>query len=181
MNTYFSIHYARRSRVLFSAALLSVLGLLTLPSEVVANNALAVKTLVEQARFWEGKGRSDLAVAAWKRLLQVDPGNTDALAAMAQFEADNNRPEAAKAYIDQLKAKPAVTQEAVRRIEGAIAMKSVNTDVLEQARAAAKAGRNDDAVGLYRQALEGRTLSGPLALEYYQTLGGSTNGWEDAR
>ncbi len=181
MNTLFSIHEARWSRVLSSVALLSVLGLLVVPYPAAANNALAVKTLVEQARFWEGKGRSDLAVAAWKRLLQVDPGNVDALTAMAQFETDNNRPDEARVYIDQLKAAPAAAPEAVRRIEGAIAMKSVNADLLERARGAAKGGRTDESVRLYRQIFEGQAVQGPLALEFYQTLGGTSSGWEEAR
>lgn len=179
MSTLFTKFDARWSRVLSSVALLSALGLVAAPA--AANNALAVKTLVEQARFWEGKGRSDLAVAAWKRLLQVDPGNTDALTALAQFEVDNNRPEAAKAYIDQLKVKPAVTQDAVRRIEGAIAMKSVNADLLERARGAAKGGRIEESVKLYRQIFDGQPAQGPLALEFYQTLGGTSSGWDEAR
>lgn len=146
-----------------------------------ANTNLAVKTLVEQARFWEGKGRGDLAMAAWRRLLQVDPKNPDALTALAQFEVDNNRPEAAKALVEQLKTQPSVPNAAIQRIEGAVAMKSVNAQLLEQARSAAKAGRTEEAVGLYRQLFEGQPIRGPLALEYYQTLGGLANGWEDAR
>lgn len=146
-----------------------------------ANDSVAVKTLTEQARFWEGKGRSDLAAAAWKRLLQIEPKNPDALAGLAQFELDNNRLDAARAITDELKKQPQANREAIKRIEGAAAQKTVNTKLLDQARASARAGRADEAVGLYRQLLEGRPLTGPLALEYYQTLGGTTNGWEDAR
>lgn len=162
-----------------SVALLSALGVVSVP--VAANNTLAVKTLVEQARFWEGKGRPDLAVAAWKRLIQVQPGNTDALTALAQFEVDNNRPEAAKTYLDQLKAQPDAGKDAVRRIEGVMSMKAVNTDLLERARAASKAGREDESVQLYRQVFEGRPVSGPLGLEFYQMLGGTSDGWDEAR
>lgn len=148
---------------------------------VFANDSVAVKTLTEQARFWEGKGRSDLAAAAWKRLLQIEPKNPEALAGLAQFELDNNRLDAAKAITDELKKQPQANREAIKRIEGAAAQKTVNSKLLDQARAAARAGRAEEAVGLYRQLLEGRPMSGPLALEYYQTLGGTSNGWEDAR
>jgi len=68
-----------------------------LSGQAFADDALAVKTLTEQARFWESKGRTELAAAAWKRLLQIDPKNPDALAGLAQTELANNRPEAAKA------------------------------------------------------------------------------------
>lgn len=145
------------------------------------DNTLAIKTLTEQARFWESKGRTDLAAAAWKRLLQLDPKNSDALAGVAQYEIDSNRPEAARQIAEELKRQPQVNKEAIRRIEGAVTQKSLNTKLLDQARAAARAGRQDEAVGLYRQLLEGRSLSGPVALEYFQTLGGTSSGWEEAR
>lgn len=150
-------------------------------TQVWANDALAIKTLTEQARFWESKGRSDLAVAAWKRLLQIDPRNTEALAGLAQFEVDSNRPEAARAITEELKRQPQANREAIKRLENAAAQKSLNTKVLDQARAAARAGKLDEAAGLYRQVLEGRPLTGPIALEYFQTLGGTTSGWEEAR
>lgn len=169
----------RRLRVV-TLAFFSI-ALLVGGSSAVASDNLVVQTLTEQARFWEGKGRSDLAATTWKRLLQIHPDNPDALAGLAQFEVDNNRLDAARALTDQLKRLPQGNSEAVKRIEGAASQKAINPQVLDQARAAAKAGRTDEAVGLYRQVLEGRALSGPLAIEYYQTLGGTTNGWEDAR
>lgn len=156
-------------------------ALVALPAQSWASNELAVKTLTEQARFWQNKGRPDLAVAAWKRLLQVDAKNPDALAALAQFEVDNNRPDAAKELLDQLKTQPDASKEAIRRVEGAVALKSVNTQLLDQARAAARAGRAEESVGLYRQMFEGQSIRGPLALEYYQTLGGISTGWDEAR
>lgn len=166
-------------RLLASASVSSVL--FAMAPLALANDSVAVKTLTEQARFWEGKGRSDLAAAAWKRLLQIQPQNPDALAGLAQFEIDNNRPDAARAITDELKKQPQANRDAIKRIEGAAAQKTLNTKLLEQARAAAKIGRADEAVGLYRQVFEGRPLSGPLALEFYQTLGGTTNGWDEAR
>jgi tetratricopeptide (TPR) repeat protein len=144
-------------------------------------NGVAIKALIEQARFWEKKGRGDLAAAAWKRLLQIDPQNPDALAGLAQIELDNNRLDAAKTLTDQLKKQPQVSPEVIKKIEGTSAMKSVNTRLLEQARQAARAGRSDEAVGLYRQLFDNKPPAGPLALEFFQTLGGTSTGWDDAR
>lgn len=145
-------------------------------------NSVAIKALVEQARFWEKKGRGDLAVAAWKRLLQIDPKNADALTALAQIELDNNRPEAAKALTEQLKKQPqGGNQEAIKKIENAVAIKSVNTKLLDQARQAARAGRSDEAVTLYRQVFDNKPPPSSLALEFFQTLGGTSTGWDDAR
>lgn len=162
-------------------AVVSMATALIVSNPVWADNALAVKTLKEQAKFWESKGRMDLAVSAWKRLLQLDPRNSEALAGIAQFEVENNRPDAARMSTDELKKQPEVNRDAIRRIENAATQKSLNTKQLDQARAAARAGKLDEAVGLYRQVLEGRSLTGSIALEYYQTLGGATNGWDDAR
>lgn len=179
MNCDTSIYQPRWLRAVASAFLFTVL--LSGGRAATASDNLAIKTLTEQARFWEGKGRSDLSATAWKRLLQIQPNNPDALAGLAQFELDNNRLDGARALTDQLKQLPQGNSDAVKRIEEATAQKTVNVQLLEQARVAAKAGRPDDAVRLYRQVLEGRELSGPLALEYFQTLGGTPDGWESAR
>ena len=179
MNHCFGLRKNKWVELLAGAAIASGACVLTTP--VWANDALAIKTLTEQARFWESKGRTELAAAAWKRLLQIDPRNAEALAGLAQHELASNRPEAARAITDELKRQPQANREAIRRIENAAAQKSLNTKLLDQARAASRAGRLDEAVGLYRQLLEGQVPTGAIALEYYQTLGGTTAGWEEAR
>ena len=52
------------------------------------------------------------------------------------------------------------------------AQKSLNAKQLDQARAAAR-WKVDKAVSLYRQLFEGKPLTGSIALEFYQTLGGT--------
>ena len=163
---------------LVSTALSTAILAVTTPA--LANNELAIKTLLDQARYWQSKGRGDLAVDAWKKLLLIDPNHLDALTSLAQFEVDNNRPEAARVYTERLKQIQG-GGAAARRVESAAATKSVDSRQLEEARTAAKAGRSDEAARSYRQLLGGRTPAGPLALEYYQTLGGTDAGWEEAR
>ncbi|MBA4255831.1 MAG: cellulose synthase [Polaromonas sp.] len=179
MNQSFPFPKNRWVRALAGASVSTVLALSSPLAH--ANDDIAAKTLTDQARFWEGKGRSDLAAAAWRRLLKIDPKNPEALAGLAQFEIDSNRPEAARAIVEELKAQPQANREAIRRIENAATQRTLNTNLLDQARAASRAGKTEEAVALYRQLLEGRNLSGPIALEYYQTLGGTTNGWDEAR
>ena len=181
MNHLFHLRQAHRSKLWVGLSVVSMALVMVVSNPVWADDALGVKTLKEQAKFWESKGRMDLAVSAWKRLLQLDPRNSEALAGIAQFEVENNRPDAARAITDELKKQPDVNRDAIRRIENASAQKSLNAKQLDQARAAARAGKVDEAVGLYRQLLEGQPLTGSIALEFYQTLGGSTNGWDEAR
>ena len=181
MNHLFRFRKAHWSKLWTRLSVVSMAMALLVSGPVRADDALAVKTLKEQAKFWESKGRMDLAASAWKRLLQLDPRNSEALAGIAQFEAENNRPEVARRITDELKKQPEVNRDAIRRIENVTTRKSLNTKQLEQARAAARAGKVDEAVNLYRQLLGARPLTGPIALEYYQTLGGATNGWDEAR
>lgn len=181
MNHLFHLRQAHRSKLWVGLSVVSMALVMFVSNPVWADDALGVKTLKEQAKFWESKGRMDLAVSAWKRLLQLDPRNSEALAGIAQFEVENNRPDAARAITDELKKQPDVNRDAIRRIENASAQKSLNAKQLDQARAAARAGKVDEAVGLYRKLLEGQPLTGSIALEFYQTLGGSTNGWDEAR
>ena len=179
MSTLNRFRKTRWLRLLAGASVSSALFSVAMPA--LANDNVAIKTLTEQARFWEGKGRSDLAVAAWKRLLQIEPKNPEALAGLAQFELDNGRIDSANSITEELKKQPQANRETIKRIENAAVQRTVNTKLLDQARAASRAGKTDEAVSLYRQMLDGRPLVGPLALEYYQTLGGSSTGWEEAR
>ena len=181
MNHLFHLRKAHRSKLWVELSVVSMALVMVVSNPVWADDSLGVKTLKEQAKFWESKGRMDLAVSAWKRLLQLDPRNSEALAGIAQFEVENNRPDAARAITDELKKQPDVNRDAIRRIENASAQKSLNAKQLDQARAAARAGKIDEAASLYRQLLEGHPLTGSVALEFYQVLGGSPNGWDEAR
>jgi tetratricopeptide (TPR) repeat protein len=170
------------ARLWTGASVGSIAMALLAASPSYAEETLAVKTLKEQARYWESKGRPELAASAWKRLLQIDPRNAEALGELAQLELDSNRPDAVRAITDELKKQPEANRDVIRRIENAAAeKKAVDPKLLEQARAASRAGELDDAIKLYRRLLEGRTIKGPIALELYQTLGGTSDGWDEAR
>lgn len=145
-----------------------------------AANEVAIKALTEQALFWQERGRNDRAVDAWKKLLQIDPQNPKALAAIAQHELDNHRPEAARTYTEKLRQTPSGVT-AANRIEGQATLRAMNPKLLEEARTAARAGKGEEAIRLYKQLLGGKTPTGSLALEYYQTLGGNEGSWEEAR
>ena len=56
----------------------------------------------------------------------------------------------------------------------------IDTGALSDARDAAAAGHYADAVSLYQQSFHGSTPPAGLATEYYQTLAGTPNGWNQA-
>lgn len=138
-----------------------------------------VKVLIEQGQYWQARGNGERAQEAWQKLLRLNPNQPDALAGMAQIELDAGRAAQARTYLDQLK-KAAPSSPLVARLEQSINL-GQNSPQLRDARQLARGGQAEEAVANYRAALGGRTPEGPLALEYYQTLGGTPQGWEEAR
>ena len=98
---------------------------------------------------------------------------------MAVVEADNKNFESAAKYLAQLK-RNHPSHASVARIEQAINVQR-NAPQLQTARDLAKAGKPAEAISTYQNALGNQVPRGPLALEYYQTLGGTAQGWESAR
>ncbi|MBB3955411.1 cellulose synthase subunit BcsC-related outer membrane protein [Novosphingobium sediminicola] len=64
-----------------------------LASAPVHAQASGVKTLLDQAQYWEGKGRHDLAVQAWRRALELDPANAVAKRALSPAAAPAPTPQ----------------------------------------------------------------------------------------
>lgn len=157
-----------------------ILGLL---AAALHGGALAqsdpVKVLVEQGQYWQSRGNGERAAEAWQKLLRLAPNHPDALYGLAQIELDGGRPEQARAYLAQLR-RSHPGSPLIGRLEQAIDLGG-NAQVLQQARQQARSGQTDQALATYQTALGGKAPEGPLALEYYQTLGGTPQGWEEAR
>ena len=63
----------------------------------------ATGQIASQARYWEQKGRYDLARESWLKLLRANPNSADALSGLAAAEIRSGRPEMAKQYIQGLR------------------------------------------------------------------------------
>ncbi|MES2682860.1 MAG: cellulose synthase subunit BcsC-related outer membrane protein [Pseudomonadota bacterium] len=146
----------------------------------VAKETGASEQLANQARYWEGQNRYDLARENWLKLLRSTPDSAAALAGLANAEAISGRAAAAQVYFDRLKAAHPNHPE-LRRLEAAIRQGSINQDKLTQPRALARQGKYQEAADGYLATFGGEPPSGRLGLEYYQTLAGTENGWEPAR
>lgn len=136
--------------------------------------------LAEQAQYWQGRGRSDLALQAWNKLLLNDPDHAEALIGLGTLEAQAGRADQAETYLARL-AKAHPGHPGIKRVQEAIAAGKLDPNLLSDARRMAQAGRGDEAVVRYRRLFAGAKPRGDLALEYYQTLGGTRGGWEEAR
>lgn len=139
----------------------------------------AEQTLLDQGQYWQERGDTERAGEAWQKLLRINPQNAQALYGMALVELNAQRPEGAQRYLNQLQAahprSPLVSrlQESIRTGRSA--------PQIETARQQARSGQANQALSTYQAALGDRPPTGPLALEYYQTLGATAGGWDEAR
>ncbi len=147
---------------------------------VIATDQPAVSVLMEQARFWQSKGRGDLAAEAWQKILRVEPDNSEALYALGAIEIDSGRIEGAKEYLARLN-RTHPSSPATRRLAEALQFHTIDKAQLDRARKLAHAGKYDESVAVYRSLFRGQAPSGDFALEYYYTLAGTEKGWDEAR
>jgi len=164
---------SKASRLL---ACIGVAGALcaVLPAHAQAD---AKTALIEQGNYWQGMGRADLAEQSWRKLLSIDPQSADAMYGMAQVELLRGDASAANSWTARLRT---AHPEDARGNAGAQAGATPQTD-LQRARAAAQAGRTAEALRIYRNIFGSQPPTEPVALEYYQLLGGSQQGWDEGR
>lgn len=155
-----------------------MLAMALLPA--TAADDATVQKLVEQARYWQQKKRDDLAADAWRKLLRADPDNPLALVQLGTIEASlGNTKEAEELYqrAKGLKAVPLGLTE----LETALKLQRTSPADLTTARKQAQTGQTEQAVKSYQTILGDTKPAGQFGLEYYQTLGGTREGWDEAR
>lgn len=151
----------------------------TLPPALAADDPAAA-ALLNRARLWEGRNRPDLAREALDKLFRIAPGHPDGLAELAILDAQTGQPETARKALAQLRrvqpGHPAIPQvEALLRATGS------DRGRLRQARQLARAGKTEAALAAFRGLYPGGPPSGDLAMEYWQLVAETANGWEPAR
>ncbi|MDR6536445.1 cellulose synthase subunit BcsC-related outer membrane protein [Variovorax soli] len=136
--------------------------------------------LVEQGIYWQSAGRIELAEASWRKLLSADPRSADAMYGMSQVELARGNTEAARDWIARLRAAHPGDPR-VGLFESRLRQPGAQVTDLQAARSAARAGRTAEALQLYRAMIGSRPPPEPLAVEFYQLLGGSPEGWDEGR
>ncbi|MEB1530328.1 cellulose synthase subunit BcsC-related outer membrane protein [Xanthomonas sp. WHRI 7945] len=159
--------------------LAGMIDLCLLAGSAHAQTGNATQQLVSQGNYWHDQGRDDLAADTWRKLLRVDPNQPDALLGLAQIDLAQGRQGEARKRLQQLqKAHPQAPQ--TQRLSQAIGGTGDSAN-LRNARRAAAAGRYVEAVREYQALFAGKAPPEHLALEYYQALAGTPQGWEGAR
>ena len=147
---------------------------------VCAATDQASQVLIEQATYWQQKNRDDLAGDAWRKLLRAEPDHPQALIQLAKIEMRAGNMAEAKALYERA-ARLTPPPAGLNELGSNLQLGTVPPSELDAARKQAQAGQPDAAVKQYKKALKGERPSGGLGLEYYQTLGGTREGWSEAR
>ena len=148
-------------------------------SSAWAADDAATRKLVEQARYWQQSGRDDLAIGAWQKLLRADANHPEGLVRLGVLQARAGQlAQAQELYLraTQLAAAPAGLAELEMALRA-----GKNAPAIRAARKLAQAGQPEAAASNYRSALGTSKPTGQLGLEYYQTLGATREGWDEAR
>jgi Flp pilus assembly protein TadD len=143
-----------------------------------ANDPL--KVLIDQGKYWQAHRRGDLAEQAWQKVLRIDPKQPDALYGMGIVLADRKDGSGAQQYLARLR-DAAPNYPSIDELARRLGEASPTDQAVNDARRLAQSGQAASAAQAYRQALGTKPANPQLAMEYYQTLGGTPQGWEEAR
>jgi tetratricopeptide (TPR) repeat protein len=165
--------------VIVAGCLVLTLPLVRAQNTSAANSAEAARAvLAEKARALEARGRPDMAIQLWQQILLSTPNNTDALAAMARDYKLIGSNDLANQTLERLRAiNP--SDPNIARIEAMVST-STESQQLSHAGELTRAGRNEDAMRIYRQLYGDQPPNGDIALAYYQTLYGTASGKQAA-
>ncbi|CAB3751984.1 cellulose synthase subunit BcsC-related outer membrane protein [Paraburkholderia humisilvae] len=147
-------------------------------AQAPANDAL--KVLIEEGKYWQAHRRGDLAEQSWQKVLRVDPKQPDALYGMGIVLADRKDRNGAQQYLARLR-EVAPNYPSIGELARRLGETSPTDQAVNQARQLAQGGQAASAAQVYRQALGSKPTDPQLAMEYYQTLGGTEQGWDEAR
>ena len=139
----------------------------------------AEQVLIEKANYWRLKDRPDLAADALKQLLEINPNNPDALFQFGMLSVQENKPADAQRYLAKLQA-VAPNDPHIADLQSAIRTGKIAASDLSEARRLAQSGQLEEAVKKYREIFRGPPPSG-YGIEYYMTLAGTPDGWDEAR
>lgn len=147
----------------------------------LAADPAALDQLIQQAQFWDGRNRPELAREAWTRVIEADANNVTALERLVDLEVRNGNAATAAGYESRLRAL-APDSPALQRRSGGDPMVAKREQTLSQARGLARNGDSAGALAAYAGLLDASGNPPPdIALEYYETLAGTERGWDAAR
>lgn len=135
-----------------------------------------VDILLAKARSLEARGRIDLAVENWQKVLLVNPNQTEALAGLARGAKENGQTEQERSYLDRLR-KINPRDPEIAAVEKLRVFTSEDRSRLDEAGRLAMQHKPDAAMKIYREVLGDRQPPpGKWAQPFYETEAASTGG-----
>ncbi len=171
---------SHRAGLLTGALILGSLSGVALPTMPAQAQERAISALLDQANFWKLQNRPDQVVRVLERVLLADPTNAEALAGLAEAQAQQGNAAAAQEALTRLR-NIAPSDPRTNQADTAVRTQTVDAAALAQARQLAQSGRGAEAVERYRSLFRNGQVPDSFALEYYQTLAGTEGGWREAR
>lgn len=139
-----------------------------------------LQSLLDRATFWRQHGRPELARQLLDQVLAAEPANVEAIYQSGLVATETGDAAKAAALLERLTA--LVPSDArVDRLKQSIARGQISPALIEQARSASRAGDQAAAVAFYRQAFAGLPPPLEYAVEYYNALAGTEEGWAEGR
>ncbi len=167
-------------RMLLCGAALAGLAVGPAAAQQVAPDAGALAVLLQQASYWRGQQRIDLAERSLQRAEILAPDDPDVLALAAQMAADAGHTQEAEAALAKLRQR-APADPRLAALDQAVRIGPISDAALAEARRLAAAGKAAEAVAAYNRLFKSTSPPAALAVEYYQTLAGTEIGWQSAR
>jgi tetratricopeptide (TPR) repeat protein len=140
----------------------------------------ALSVLIAQGKYWQDHRRGDLAEQAWQKVLRIDPKQADALYGMGVVEADRKRPSQAQEYLVQLR-DAAPNDPRIDELARRLGESTPGSAALDDARRLAQQGQAQAAAQKYQEVIGKGPVVPGVTLEYYQSLGATPQGWDEAR
>jgi predicted Zn-dependent protease len=138
------------------------------------------EVLIDSARLWESRDRPDLARLALEKVLRAQPGHPEANLQLADLELRSGEIEAARQRLKALEAQDP-DHPAVGQLRAAIRLYTDDRLTLATMRRLREIGEVDSAAVQARLLFPDGPPPGPLALEYWTTLGATDAAFEEAR
>ncbi|MGU3525407.1 cellulose synthase, partial [Enterobacteriaceae bacterium C23F] len=131
-----------------------VMALGIMDSAQAAGNDAALKALFDQAQYWHEKSHDDLAMESLKKVLMVDPNNTQALYLMALWNQQSGDMQASAQWRERL-AKASPGDNSLQELDNARKMAKVPQGQLNLARQQARSGNIPAALTTWRGMFSG--------------------------
>lgn len=143
-------------------------------------NQGGVDVLLGNARSLEARGRIDLAAQDWRKVLLVNPNQTEALAGLARNAKENGQVDEERSWLDRLrKINPHDPQ--IAAVEKLRVFTAAERSRLDEAGRLAMQHKPDQAMQIYREVLgDQQPPLGKWAQHFYETEAASTGGKERA-